>query len=44
MKVEDEPVERKINFTKVVVTEVTDELTFYAQTSENGKVLYVALN
>ncbi|RUS90599.1 hypothetical protein EGW08_001596 [Elysia chlorotica] len=39
VKVEDEPVERKINFTKVVVTEVTDELTFYAQTSENGAAL-----
>ncbi|GFO47277.1 staphylococcal nuclease domain-containing protein 1-like [Plakobranchus ocellatus] len=39
VKVEDEPVERKINFTKVVVTEVTDDLTFYAQTSENGASL-----
>lgn len=44
VKVEDEPAERKINFTEVVVTEVTDDLTFYAQTSENGAALEKLMN
>ncbi|KAK7107596.1 staphylococcal nuclease domain-containing protein 1-like [Littorina saxatilis] len=35
----EEPVERKVNFTKVVVTEVTDHFTFYAQKVDNGPQL-----
>ena len=37
VKVVEEPVERKVNFTKVVVTEVTDDLTFYAQNVDDGE-------
>lgn len=33
------PVERKVNFENVIVTEVTPELTFYAQSVENGPKL-----
>jgi len=32
----EEPVERKVNYSKVVVTEVTDNFTFYAQKVDNG--------
>ena len=32
----EEPTERKVNFTKVVVTEVTDDLTFFAQNVDDG--------
>jgi len=39
VKVVEEPVERKVNFTKVVVTEVTDDLTFYAQNVDDGSAL-----
>ncbi|BFZ25083.1 hypothetical protein BsWGS_28122 [Bradybaena similaris] len=39
VKVEEEPVERKINYNKVIVTEVTDNLTFFAQNVDNGSVL-----
>lgn len=37
--VEEEPTERKVNYTKVVVTEVTDNLTFFVQSVENGTSL-----
>ena len=36
VKVEEEPQERKVNYTKVVVTEVTDNLTFYCQSVDSG--------
>ncbi|XP_005100071.2 staphylococcal nuclease domain-containing protein 1 [Aplysia californica] len=39
VKVEEEPAERKVNYNKVVVTEVTDNLTFYVQKVENGSTL-----
>ena len=36
----EEPAERKVNYAKVVVTEVTDHFTFYAQKVENGKDIW----
>ncbi len=36
---EDEPLERKINYKTVVITEVTNEGTFYAQNVETGPQL-----
>ena len=33
----EEPQERKVNYSKVVVTEVTDSFTFYAQKVDNGE-------
>ncbi|XP_076445232.1 staphylococcal nuclease domain-containing protein 1-like isoform X2 [Babylonia areolata] len=37
--VTEEPAERKLNYTKVVVTEVTDDFTFFAQKVDNGPQL-----
>jgi len=39
VKVEEEPNERKVNYTKVVVTEVTDACTFYVQKVDSGEQL-----
>jgi hypothetical protein len=39
----EEPVERKINYSKVVITEVTDQFSFYAQKYENGMSLTLPL-
>lgn len=39
VKAEEEPQERKVNYTKVVVTEVTDNLTFYCQNVDSGSTL-----
>ncbi|KAL8583257.1 hypothetical protein ACOMHN_043092 [Nucella lapillus] len=39
VEVVEEPVERKLNYTKVVVTEVTDDFTFYAQKVDCGPQL-----
>lgn len=33
----EEPVERKINYSNVVVTELLDDLRFYVQYVDNGK-------
>lgn len=33
----EEPKERKVDYQKVVVTEVSDELKFYAQYVDNGR-------
>ena len=40
VEVVEEPAERKVNYSKVVVTEVTDHFTFYAQKVENGKDIW----
>jgi hypothetical protein len=37
-KPEDEPQERQVTYRNVVVTEVNDDLRFYAQTVENGMI------
>ena len=37
VKVENEPLERKVNYKTVVVTEVTDSGNFYAQNVESGE-------
>lgn len=37
MELVEEPAERQINYCKVVVTEVTDQFTFFAQKVDNGK-------
>ncbi|CAL1537379.1 unnamed protein product [Lymnaea stagnalis] len=39
IKVEEEPVERKVSYSRVIVTEVTDSLTFFAQNVDNGATL-----
>ncbi|KAH9499055.1 nuclease domain-containing protein [Bulinus truncatus] len=36
VKIEEEPVERKPSYNRVIVTEVTDNLTFFAQNVDNG--------
>ena len=41
VEVVEEPVERKVNYAKVVVTEVTDRFTFFAQKVENGTVMWI---
>ena len=37
VEVVEEPVERKVNYSKVIVTEVTDQFTFFAQKVDNGE-------
>jgi len=36
---ENEPTERKVNYKTVVVTEISDDMTFYAQNAETGPEL-----
>ncbi|ESO85752.1 hypothetical protein LOTGIDRAFT_235720 [Lottia gigantea] len=38
-EVKEEPADRKINYTTIVVTEITDQLSFFAQNIDNGPQL-----
>ena len=42
-EVVEEPAERVVSYRNILVTEVQDDLKFYAQTVENGRLFYIHL-